>query len=107
MSRFIDKRLCKKIFNLTNVNDVDLSKYQHYVYGVMVGSGYECKCYVRDFVPFQNCFNPNWKKLYDRFIQQNQKEWPVFGEKENIVIFISDKDTIEAEKEELLENWSK
>lgn len=105
MSRFIDKKLCKKIFELNKVSDDDLLKYQEYVYGVMIGSGYECKCYVKDFVPFQHSFRPNWKKLYEKFIEENKKEWPIFGEKENIVIFINN--TLNIEKEELLENWSK
>lgn len=105
----IDKRLCKKLFNKPShykMADEELIALQRYVSGVMMGSGYECKCYVQDFIPFQSSFKPNWQKLYLRYLEHNKTEWPVFGEKDGYIIFISDKDTLDSEKEEMLINWT-
>jgi hypothetical protein len=62
-----------------------------FISGLMIGSGYECKCYTRDFIPFIQEFNPKWNKLYDRYINSNCTEWAVFGEVNNIVVFYDHK----------------
>ena len=46
-----------------------------------MGSGWECKEYVRDFLPFQGAFRPNWEKLYKRWLENDKKEWACFDKK--------------------------
>lgn len=92
MSRFIDKRLCKSIFGIPNdykMSTDELHRRTRFVTGVMMGSDYECKCYSRDYCPFNDTFHPNWEKLYTRYTKQlgPTKEWPVFGEQEGYVVF--------------------
>lgn len=74
MSRFIDKRLCKRIFNISKsseLNEEEFHKKVGFVWNVMIGSGYECKCYVIDFIPFIKEFNPNWHDLYKESLERN------------------------------------
>jgi hypothetical protein len=49
-----------------------------FVRGVMIGNGWECKCYVRDFLEFQKNYHLNWKKLFDRADEKRKEgvcEW--------------------------------
>lgn len=91
MSRFIDKRVCKRIFGIPNQQKLptdELHKRVSFVHGVMIGSDYECKDYQLDFLPFTSAFHPNWDKLYSRFTENFPiKEWPVFGERDGYVLF--------------------
>ena len=87
------------------MTDTDFYERAGFMYGVLIGSGYECKEYCRDILPFIGEFNPAWNKLYDRFTAaQPDIEWPVFGEKPNVVVFYNHKTDVSVD--EPLLDWS-
>ena len=104
----MDKRLCKQIFSIPHkehMTDEDFSARAGFIHGVLIGSGFECKDYCQDILPFKQEFNPAWPKLYDRFIvAQPDIEWPVFGEKPNVVVFYNTMTNTSVD--EPLSDWS-
>ncbi len=63
---------------ILKVTDPDES----FIYGVMTGSGYETKCWMRDFVAFQQRFKPDWAREYRIWLKYDKKIWVVYDEKE-------------------------
>lgn len=90
---FLDKTIIKRLFGIprsVRLSDEDFYDRRGFVRGVILGSGRECKCYIRDFLPFQQRFKPAWARLYDRFRAQHAagvKEWPEFGAEDTLCFF--------------------
>ena len=107
--RFLNRVLAKTLFGSARshkMSDDELQACRGFLYGVMVGSGWECKDYGLDFLTFQASFRPDWAKLYARFQANKQaEEWPIFGHNEGKVLFVSNNDS-QPDSEEDLEDWS-
>lgn len=102
--KFINKRLCNKLFNNKKTTDAELLSYQQFISGTIIGSSYEFKEWM-DFVLFNNIFKPNWNKLYNRYILNNKKELAVFDNNNmNIITFINDNNIIENDIAEFILN---
>ena len=53
-----------------------------FITGVMMGSGYEAKCWRRDFIPFEKEFEPDWEKefeLRENWLKADRNVWVVFS----------------------------
>lgn len=82
---FLTKTDVKKCFNIsqrTKLSDEDYYTYLGFIYGVIIGNGYECKCYVRDYIPFVAQYKPYWKTLFQEHTKTGA--WPVW-EKGNLI----------------------
>lgn len=78
-----DKRQLKTAMRISHKERLrhdDYLEYSRFISGVMIGAGYEAKCYVRDYLPFFNKYKPNWMELYNYYIEVN-KDWDKFLDK--------------------------
>lgn len=60
------------------ISDEDYHSRSSFIDGTILGSGYEAKCWFRDYCPFSRAHRPDWPKLYERWIANGKKEWPCF-----------------------------
>ncbi|KAJ3055890.1 hypothetical protein HK097_008887 [Rhizophlyctis rosea] len=78
---FFSKTLVKKLMEIPKANklsDDDHHDHVKFIRGTIIGSGYACKEYTRDFLRFQDAYQPKWAKLYARWVENNRKEWACF-----------------------------
>ena len=71
------------------ISDDEFKNRCKFITGTIMGSGWECKEYNRDFLPFQAAYKPSWGKLYQRWVENEMKEWPCF-DKPDVLEFVKD-----------------
>lgn len=74
--RMFDKLQVKKIFGLycrDKMTDEEFIDRGSFIIAVMNWNGYDAKSYVKNYLPFKNRFNPNWKELYSIHLQDPEK----------------------------------
>jgi hypothetical protein len=70
--RIFTKNQIKSIFKLSKeykLTDEEFIKRGKFVITTMGWCNYETKCFLKDFVPFHNHYNPNWIELYEIHIK--------------------------------------
>ncbi|KAI8820886.1 uncharacterized protein EV422DRAFT_506605 [Fimicolochytrium jonesii] len=78
---FLSKPLVKRLMAVSHrekISDEDFITRCRFITGTIMGSGWECKEYERDFCRFNSIMKPVWRKLYDRWIENEKKEWACF-----------------------------
>ena len=75
-------QLAKRILGIPRTQkttEEDKRKMFLFIHSVMMGSGYETKSYVVDFLDFQKNFRPQWAVEYKKWLD-NPKYIPIYGE---------------------------
>ena len=78
---FRHKTLVKSLTNYSHSEKMSDSEHLdrvRFITGTILGSGYECKDYHRDFLRFQSIHQPKWATLYERWVANGRKEWACF-----------------------------
>lgn len=78
---FFTKSLVKLLTDVprrVKMSDEDYHERRGFIYGTIVGSGRECKCWYRDYCPFYRTNKVNWPLLYTRWMESGKEEWPCF-----------------------------
>lgn len=53
-----------ELFKDIDIHENEVEKFLGWMYGAMIGSDYECKCWGQDVVPFLKMFNLTMKTLH-------------------------------------------
>lgn len=78
---FLDKPTIKRMWGMsqrTSLSDDEYNSRCEFMYGTMMGSGYETKCWFGDYCPFNRAHHPDWVKLYHRWVASDKQEWACF-----------------------------
>ena len=66
------KNTMKRIFKLGfryQMSDEEYIDRANFIIGAMLYEGFEVKCMLKDFIPFDRFYKPNWVELYDNHKQ--------------------------------------
>ena len=74
----MNKNILKKIYHLDDdLSDREYDRRVIFMRSVIIGCGWEAKT-MFDVQDFHNKFKPKYEDLYQRYLLNDKKEWPVF-----------------------------
>lgn len=78
----LNKRICKKLIGeqITNEKLIEVNSFIH---DTISGNGYDLKHW-GDFVEFNNKFTPDWRRIYQKWLENNKNYWLVYENNEEV-----------------------